>query len=276
MRSYTTAYKRCRPLLGTFVEISLEGEPAHIFPEITEEAFAQIETVCRQLSFHDPESDLTRLNQACVGKWVEIGPHLQKVLELSLILQKETGGQFNVAIGRPLQAWELLPGRQGNPDWHFLDRVGFEIRRNQARRLLPIKIDLGGIGKGYAVDTAVEILQKRNSMVSGVVNAGGDMRGFGHKIHPVWIRSNGDEPFTYLSTSIQNQSVATSSIARGVKVSPYVDIGERKSLRNPRTVFARAEQCMIADAFTKIALLMPPARVSSLTYHYRVEVGSFQ
>jgi thiamine biosynthesis lipoprotein len=254
MKQFAPAFKRCRPLLGTFVEISLAGTRPE-WHELVEEAYQAIETVCSLMSFHDPESELSRLNRTPVGLWIRLSQSVIEVLDFALKLQRLSGGIFNVAIAQPLVFRDLLPGKTGNSGWKHLSRPGFELRGQEARRILPVQIDLGGIAKGYAVDRAVETIQARFKNVSGCVNAGGDMRVFGAEGQEIWIRAETNGIPVLRSAVLKNRSVATSSVRPSGGASAYIDIGKKKSVVKRKTATVTAEKCIVADALTKLAIL---------------------
>jgi thiamine biosynthesis lipoprotein len=252
---------RCRPALGSLVEIALT-EP------VWETGFAAIREVERVMSFHDEHSVLSRLNRAPIGEWVEVGEELSEVLALSLELQALSAGRFNVAIGRPLVHWKLLPGEETSAGWPDLEAPGFACRERHACRLAPVLIDLGGIAKGYAVDRAVEAIRAICPHAQGSVNAGGDLRAFGER-QQAWIRAER----SLTECQLSDEALASSSVRPSGEVSAYVSIPGRAALREPLTVYARAKSCVIADALTKIALCLPPGRAESVAGYFGAEVG---
>ena len=266
MKSYEPAYNtRCKPLLGTFVEISLLGGTQTTF----DDAFSAIKKVSSLMSFHDEESDLSLLNRSPVGQWITLDDQIIEVLNLSLEIQNQTDGYFNVAIAQPLMFWKKLPGEVSSAGFKYLSAPGFEIRGVQARRILPIMIDLGGIAKGYAVDRAVEAIQKNSGEISGIVNAGGDLRVFGKIEHPIWIKDGTEVDSKMFFTELKVSSMATSSIAPAT----YVDPHRQRSLSANRTVVARSRHCVVADAFTKVALLLPFDRAQEIGAKFQVDLS---
>src|SRR5262249_60100512 len=91
----------------------------------------------------------------------------------------------------PTEAIELLPG----------DRVRF--------RHPGLRIDLGGIAKGFAVDRALDVLRDRG-MPAGLVNAGGDLAAFGPATETVHIRHPLDPRRLVCGIEIDNQALASS------------------------------------------------------------------
>ncbi|MES2147176.1 MAG: FAD:protein FMN transferase, partial [Pseudomonadota bacterium] len=192
---------RCRPMLGTFVEIESDCAAA------IEAGFAAVERIHRLMSAHDPASELSRLNQ---GERVELSPDTRAVLERSLFWFAASGGIFDPAVaGRIAIDRGTLPLHRGharsNRD-HDLSVLRVEGPVAWLER--PACIDLGGIAKGHAVDAAVAAMGKAGAL-SGLVNAGGDLSGFGrpHCIQVV-------DPSTQaprLAISLDNRALATSA-----------------------------------------------------------------
>ena len=162
--------------MGT--EVELFGEPAGF--DLVEGEFERLEAL---LSRFRPDSQLSQLNRD--GE-VEAGPDLLRVVGLALDARKRTGGLFDPTVHEALVAagydrsFELIPaagGSDGCVHSHHLPRRpacggGIEVR---GRRILlepGVKLDLGGIGKGYTVDRAVELL---GAFGPALVNAGGDI-----------------------------------------------------------------------------------------------------
>ncbi|MBW8785250.1 MAG: FAD:protein FMN transferase, partial [Novosphingobium sp.] len=176
---------RCQPLLGTLVEITVLADVA----DAIEPAFAAVRHVHRRMSFHEADSDLARLRAAWAGAEVAVDPETVIVLRLAIALHERSGGLFDVTIGRELVRGGFLP-RLGIHDLRAYPGRSRDIeivddRRVRCRR--PALIDLARIAKGYAVDRAVETLVACG-VGEGLVNAGGDLRGFGPRPWPVALR----------------------------------------------------------------------------------------
>ncbi len=225
-------------MLGTFVQVSLRRGSNADLERAAVSAFARIESVSSEMNFHDPSSDLSRLNQLSLGRWMKLRPSLGQVLDFSRRLQIESGGIFNIATGSPAAS----VGERSRP--------AFEIAGERVRRMLPLRLDLGGVAKGYAVDEAVAAIRRISPLIEGCVNAGGDLRVFGKSRQSVWIRKGVTNATLAETFSLRERAVATSSL-RSDHRSPI-------GLKRPEpetTVTVLADSCMTADALAKIALL---------------------
>ena len=100
---------RARPLLGTFVEIRSAGATRAATEQAIDAAFAVIDKIHRLMSFHDPDSDVGRLNREACKRSVAVDPWTYQVLETALVLHRRSHGVFDIAVAPALQRLGLLP-----------------------------------------------------------------------------------------------------------------------------------------------------------------------
>ncbi|AZI37726.1 ApbE family protein [Caenibius tardaugens NBRC 16725] len=246
---------RCRPLLGTLVEITVpKGCEDAVGP-----AFAMIADLHARMSFHEPASDLAALRSAQPSEAVKVDRETVSVLRMAVALHEATDGLFDVAVGRALVRGRFLP-RDGimhlnrftgtTADIEIIDDCHVRCHR----RML---IDLGGIAKGHAVDRAVETLTAAG-VPAGLVNAGGDLRTFGARDWHVQLR-DADEAIRHVVT-VKDCAVASSANlhnrrqVKGVPHGPHIGWNGVPVLTDQR-VTVIAEWCVIADAMTKVAMV---------------------
>lgn len=251
------AIRRMRPLLGTFVEIGTTRPICET--SLFKSAFDKIEEIQTLLSFHDPYSDLNKLNYA-QGQWIEMHPLSLRVLRLAKTMSCATQNLFNPTVGGQLQALGYLPNH--NAIFNINENVltigtqeDIEISKNKARLRRPIRVVLDGIAKGYAVDLAIMVL-KKEGLTNGWVNAGGDLRVFGDLVMPLQIRSA--EGVESPLGGIQNCAVATTVVNK--HFNPQFP-GWVTSQINPPSLgvwTVLAKKAWRADALTKVASLALP------------------
>jgi thiamine biosynthesis lipoprotein len=137
-------------------------------------------------------------------------------------------------------------------------------------------VDLGGIAKGYAVDLAVRSLQGFG-IENIVVNAGGDLRVAGPDSHDVRLRHPSAPLCSAHAAALSNAALATSAGYFSRRASAT---GEVSALVNPRdgtpylgahSISVRAENCMTADALTKVVLFGPPALAEIVLEQFNAE-----
>jgi FAD:protein FMN transferase len=248
---------RCRPLLGTLVEITVPDESATVI----DKAFEVIAHIHARMSFHEPTSDLARLRAALPNEVVAVDKETVSVLRMAIAFYEATDGLFDVAVGRALVRTRFLPRdgvihlgrfRGTTADIEVIDDRHVRCRQ----RML---IDLGGIAKGHAVDRAVETLIAAG-VTTGLVNAGGDLRMFGVCDWQIQLRDADD----VIRHTLMARDCAIASSAnrldrrkvRGQLCGPHIGRNGDSVLVDHR-VSVVAECCIIADAMTKVAMVDP-------------------
>jgi thiamine biosynthesis lipoprotein len=177
-----------------------------------------------------------------------------EVLRLSQQLNQQSEGLFD----------PCLPGSGGRmPDLELREPDAVVCRA-------PLMLDLGGIAKGFAVDQAVEELQ-RHGCPEGMVNAGGDLRVFGaapRTIHAVTANGN--------FTAVELRAAALAASAPRTVASPTEHrgfyLGTSGAPVEGFAVAIIAPSAAVADALCKCALVCPPAMLTKLldTYSARL------
>jgi len=235
--------RRAQPLLGTLVEMAIcssDGDDVDVDDGNAagharlDAAFDAVRAVQACLSRFEPHSDLTRFHALPCGERMTILPATQQVLRAAQTLFDATEGAFDISLGTAPGGW-----RCSGDQLHKFDAA--------------VRLDLGGIGKGYAVDCAVQGLIDSGCR-AGWVNAGGDLRAFGDIDLPVQLRmeaSGGVRPFG----TLRDGSFATSHFARDSR-SQLAGTGVATRTGQTGPVFAHvsvaAPLCLWADALTKI------------------------
>jgi thiamine biosynthesis lipoprotein len=268
MKSHSSEIRRARPLLGTLVEIGAVGPNAAAGIDA---AFHEVETIHRLMSFHDANSDVSRINRAAPGEVVQINPRTYEVLSCAETMSVLSNGAFDITVGGKLVAKGLLPKPHGAES--FAKNGSFEdvvlLPDDSVRLKRRLWIDLGGIAKGYAVDQAVMAL-KKCGVGSGVVNAGGDLYVFGDP-QPIHIRHPDHAALVMPFGVIKDSAVASSSGCyndrheNGVAVEPLVELRRNACLKWKRGVTVIAPRCIIADALTKVVRLAQRRAAKILT-----------
>ena len=243
---------RCKPLLGTYVRLTLTADATRdTLLAMSVRAFARIQRVERLMSFHDPDSELSRLNRLAHRQPCPVSAETEAVLRQAQRLSRASQGLFDISIAPALIRQGLLPAIDVDIDesanWRDLrlenGRVSF------AKKML---IDLGGIAKGYAVDQAMSVLSED---VDAVINAGGDIRMNRWRDKTVSIRYAASGHDQTVETPMRAAAIASSASyylnGKGAIIAP----GQRQAADSPCVYSVFASNCMLADALTKIAFL---------------------
>lgn len=264
--------KRCRPLLGTFVEITIRDErrPNHVLQDLAEIAFGRIARVQSLMSFHDPASELSRLNACGHLHPLPVNEWTCDVIREAIRIGRASEGVFDIAVAPTLVQWGFLPrhaAHGGEEKGTYRDIVLHRDGRVSFRR--PLLLDLGGIAKGYAVDKAAELLAEQG-VHQAVINAGGDLRFIGERPQSLPIRDPAAPQSAHLFAQVTAPAVATSAAYfanrrhHWRKVTHILHPRTRKPMRSNVSVSVFAQTCVQADALTKVVLLDEPQAWQSL------------
>ncbi|GAP65387.1 hypothetical protein MBSD_n0676 [Mizugakiibacter sediminis] len=257
---------RARPLLGTLVEIRARGDACAVTA-----AFAAVERVHALMSFHDPTSELSRLNREAARRALRVHPWTYRVLRAARRLHRLSDGAFDCSVAGASVAAGALPAPADEaPPATGMEAVellpGFRVHYRR-----PLWLDLGGIAKGFAVDRAVDAL-RRHGATAAVVNAGGDLRVLGDEPQMVAVRDPQQPQRLLPLGALADGAIATSA--------PYFsESGGDWSIRDPaggsprryRSVSVLAPSCLRADALTKIVWLRGAEASASLLARLRAQ-----
>ncbi len=251
--------RRARPLLGTLVEITvpvcLKGM------ELVDRAFAVIARVHELMSAHDPDSDVGRIGTARAGAVVRVNPWTWRVLAATRRFAEISGGAFD----------PISVASEGRACWRDLVP---QADRRSVRCRCRLRVDLGGIAKGFAVDQAVHVL-RRAGLAWGLVNAGGDLRAFGSRTWPIHVRHAAAPGKFIHAGDIANAAVATSAPYFSQRrehrrtVSALLDPRDRHFVTGAASATVFAPTALAADALTKVVLLVAPASVEPILRRQR-------
>jgi thiamine biosynthesis lipoprotein len=174
-----------RYCMGTMFNIIVYHPASADAERAVDAALAEIVRLDQVMSHHSDRSELTRLNREGRHGFVEVDPSLYEVLERSVEVSRDSGGRFDVTIAPLLRVWKdaYAAGRMPSAK-EIADAkrcVGFQhidARPPDRIRFTSdcVELDLGGIGKGYAVDRAMAVLESAG-IHRAVVNAGGSTIG---------------------------------------------------------------------------------------------------
>ena len=257
--------------MNTDVQLITFGWPGLDPLQRAEQLFHDVEA---RFSRFLPSSELSRLNGSA-GRETAVSPELLRLLALGLHYHRLSGGLFDPAILPSLESagydrsFELVPrwqdaGGAPAPGRHSIACVHLHPARRTARAPAGLRVDLGGIAKGYAVDQAVQLLAPTGEFL---VDAGGDIYASGAGPDGTgWLVGVAD-PFRddvdLTVLRIRDQALATSTVVRR-----RWQRGDRwlHHLIDPRTgapvesdavsVSVVAPSAVDADVFAKVALLM--------------------
>ena len=184
------SYTKTRFLMDTKVDLVLYGLPARQAESVAEEIFAEMDRLENILSRYVSASDVNRINAAAGRVPVEVQPETIEVVQKALEIAELSGGAFDPTVGSLLELWGWGVGDPVVPPpediknvLSLVDYQLIEIDVHRSTVFLPLpamKMDLGGIAKGYIADRG-QALAKELSCSASYINAGGDINIEGQK-----------------------------------------------------------------------------------------------
>ncbi len=167
--------------MATRFEIALTGGAEARLRAAAEEALNEVERLENLLSLYRSFSDIGRINASAATESVRISPETFRLLHRALEVSQATGGAFDVTAGPLIKAWGFMDGRESIPQPDYIEearkRTGWDgvvlsAEDYSVRFARPgMMIDLGSIGKGYALDRAAEILVE-SGVANGLIHGG--------------------------------------------------------------------------------------------------------
>jgi len=177
-----------RLVMGTFAHVIAVAADSSTAKKCIEAALAEIEKVDELMSDYKSDSEISEVNRDGFERAVKVSESTYEVLQRSVEFSKLTGGAFDVTVGPLVDLWRSAAEANSTPSDAELrearSKVGYEKLMLDANEMSVrfavegMRIDLGGIAKGYAIDRAIEAMQSSGS-AGGMVEIGGDIRCFG-------------------------------------------------------------------------------------------------
>jgi FAD:protein FMN transferase len=267
--------------MGLPVRILLHAPDAGRAQSATAAAFARIAALDRMMSDYRPDSELRRL-EAGGTAWTPVSPDLLEVLTTAVTIARATDGAFDPTVGPLVQLWRASrkSGKLPAPDaleaaralvgWRHLE---IDRGRGAIRLAKPgMRLDLGGIAKGYILQQALRTLRQAG-LGRALIDTGGDIIvGSGPPGLAGWRidAADADAVFRQRASQLTNAALATSGDESqfveidGVRYSHIVDPRTGLGLTHQVTARVIARDGAIADALATALAVMGPEGVAPI------------
>ncbi|HUG90505.1 MAG TPA: FAD:protein FMN transferase [Planctomycetaceae bacterium] len=282
--------------MGVPFRITLYSSDEAVANNAARAAFARVKELNLLLSDYEPDSELMQLcRRSAPARPVEVSPELFFVLERAVALSKASDGAFDVTVGPIVQLWREARHSRTLPDPEQLaaarSRVGWRsVRLDRERRTVELlkpdmRLDLGGIAKGYAADEALRVLNEHGVTRALIAAAGDIVAGDpppdrdGWRIGIAPLDSPEGPPSRYLR--LENAAVSTSGDAfqyveiEGVRYSHIVDPRTGLGLTTRSSVTVVARDGITADSLASAASVLGPDRGLKLAGSYQGTAALF-
>lgn len=217
-------FVQSRNAMGTVFAIYLYAQDGEHAQASFEAAFDEIERLEEALSNYRTSSELSRINRLAARQAVTTDPEVFGLLETSLTYSQRSDGAFDATVGPLMRAWSFFRGEGRCPKDEELrsalenvgsKKVQLDPTRRTVRFATPgVELDLGAIGKGYAVDCVVRVLREAG-VAAALVDAGSSTL-YAMNAPPgkngwtVRVPRPGDRSQTVSTVTLRNESLSTS------------------------------------------------------------------
>jgi len=218
-----------RMIMGTISRIVAIASDAESAQAGIDAAWFQQQHIDKLMSYQRKDSLLNRINELAWQRPVKIDPNTYRVIDEALKISSLSNGAFDISIGPIEDIWHKAAKTNKSPTdkelAHAKKLVGWKkiiLNKKNSTISLAVKgmrLDLGGIAKGYAIDKSIEAL-KKHGVICAMVDIGGDIRCYNQKkLHKLWKiglqnPKVNDPNSAYnpilLTLALKNQAVATS------------------------------------------------------------------
>lgn len=192
--SHAGWYEVDTSLMGTEIHVSAWHADDQKATLAVQSALAEIGRINDLMSTYDEDSELSRINREAASKPSSVSPELLQLIDRSLQISKDTKGAFDVTYASVGYLYDYRAATK--PDQTKINKqlaaVNYQhVELDQVAGTIKyahpdVRIDLGGIAKGYAVDRSIEIL-KQHRIKHAMVTAGGDTRVLGKRQDRPWV-----------------------------------------------------------------------------------------
>lgn len=270
--SVTGAHRFSHQAMATIYEILIVHEEANYAQQAAGEAFYELDRLEQELSRFIENSDIARINSLQANQAVRVGLAAFECLQLSARIHKETDRAFDITIGSLLECWLNNDKTMRSPSKEELalarQHIGFNLLQLDENEhtvkvhVSPVSVDLGGIGKGYAVDQLVELL--RDWEIETALIHGGASSVFalgappGMKGWPLTLSSPGHENQTLARLHLRDQALSGSGLQKGQHI---IDPRTGRPAKGNSAAWACAPSAATSDALSTAFVIMNPDEI---------------
>jgi thiamine biosynthesis lipoprotein len=277
--------KRAQMHMGTLVRITSVSADEATAQSAVAAGFSEIHRLELLLSTWIPTSELSQVNASAGVRPVRVSPETLTVVRRAIQVGEMTNGGFDVVIGPAVEAWSVterqhLPTEAELQALHALvdpHDVHTDVWERSIYLEKPgMRIDVGGIGKGYAADQAVDAMRKAGA-IAGVVALSGDIKTFGRlpggKAFPVGVQHPRREGAVLAWIDLQDEAISTAGDYEryferdGVRYHHILDPETLQPARGCQSVTVVAREGVWADGLDTGIFVLGPERGMALVEH---------
>ena len=209
-----------RPLMGTEVSVYLWSDDAQLGQRAVEEVFSEAARIDRLMSTYRDDSEISKINRLAAVSPVVTGEELFRLVQRSLDISVLTLGAFDITFDSVGQYYDFRSRQRPDSETVASERENIDYRYVQLDEAASsisflkegVRINLGGIAKGYVVERGIDIL-RHQGIKNAIVTAGGDSRLLGDRRGRPWmvgIRDPRIEGQVAISVPLAEEAISTS------------------------------------------------------------------
>lgn len=275
--------------MGTVFEIVTYGTNPTQASQAIDRAFQEIDRLEQVMSLYRPTSELNCLNRTAQSRAQTVSPDLFQVVSESLHYSKLSESAFDVTAGALAERWKAVGRGEEPPTPAEENRLRRSVDYRQVELIPPDRIrfhssrvilDLGAIGKGYAVDNVAAVLRSHH-IKSALINAGGStFYAMGRPLgQPGWLVHLCDpsarfDPHVLLQENSVSTSQQTAPSVLGMpSFGHIIDSAAGEPLKSANAVSVVAESATASDALSTAFLVMGPRKGRDLVNRLKNVAG---
>lgn len=262
----------CHEAMATTFEVIVVYDDDRYARQAAAAAFDEVDRLEGELSRFIENSDISRINNLPANQPLRLGLDVFECLQLSCRIYAETNGAFDITIGSLLGLWRNEDGTPRTPSQEELNlarqRTGTHLLQldesEHTVQLLagPVQVDLGGIGKGYAVDRVAELLREwsiETALISGgyssvlALNAPAGTKGW-----PLMLSNPDNRKQILARPCLQGRALSGSGIQKGRHI---IDPRTAQPVKGKVAAWASASNAATADALSTAFMVMGPDEI---------------
>jgi len=209
-----------RPMMGTEVSVYLWSDDPEAGRQALEEVFDEAARIDRLMSTYRDESEISKINREAAAGPVATGDELFGLIRRALDISVLTRGAFDITYDSVGQHYDFRSRQRPDEETVEAERVNIDYRLvnlDQATGTVHfqkegVRINLGGIAKGYVVERGIDLLRNRG-VEHAIVTAGGDSRLLGDRRGRPWmvgIRDPREDGQVAISVPLADEAISTS------------------------------------------------------------------
>lgn len=283
--AWSTWHKKEQHIMGTLIVVDIWHDDEKVANKCSKQVFDEMHRINQSMNPMQEDSDLSRINREAAYHEIIIGDEMYKVIEKSLDISKASDGAFDITFASVGYLYDYRnknhPSEKNIKD--NLSAINYRhLQLNKKSKTIKFKqnnvrLDFGGIAKGYAVDNAITLL-KACGIKNGLVSAGGDSRVLGDRNGKPWvvgIRHPRQKNKVIVRLPLSNSAISTSGdyerffIEDGTRYHHIINPRTGASVRNTWSATVIGDDAITTDALSTTLFVLGADKAMDFIESYK-------